>query len=75
MADILDPRPARHSDGGHMNGLDDAYLFEVIKRGGPAVGKSPQMAGWAGPLDDAQIRDVIAFIRTLADPPYTPPAD
>ena len=33
------------------------------------------MAAWGGSLTDAQIRDVIAFIRTLADPPYSPPAD
>lgn len=64
----LDPRPARHGDGSYMNGLSDDYLFEVIAKGGAAVGKSPLMAPWGGTLDDAQIRDVIAFIRTLADP-------
>jgi mono/diheme cytochrome c family protein len=45
----------------------------VIKLGGPAVGKSPLMAPWGGTLDDQQIRDVIAFVRTLADPPYEGP--
>jgi mono/diheme cytochrome c family protein len=57
-----------------MNALSDAHLFSVIQKGGPAVGKSQLMAAWGGALTDAQIRDVIAFIRTLADPPYTPPA-
>jgi len=74
VAQTLDPKPARHSDGTYMNALSDAHLFSVIQKGGPAVGKSPLMAAWGGALTDAQIRDVIAFIRTLADPPYAPPA-
>ncbi len=53
-----------------MNALDDAYLTKVIKEGGAAVGKSPLMAPWGGTLSDAQLADVIAFIRSLADPPY-----
>ena len=28
------------------------------------------MGAWGGVLNDAQIRDVIAYIRTLAKPPY-----
>ena len=75
MAAALTPKPARHDDGAYMNALDDEHLFLVIKNGGSAVGKSPLMAAWGGALTDAQIRDVIAFIRTLANPPYSPPAD
>lgn len=74
IAVALIPSPARHSDGTYMNDLSDEHLFRVIKNGGTAVGKSPLMAAWGGTLTDAQIRDVIAFIRTLADPPYSPPA-
>jgi mono/diheme cytochrome c family protein len=73
IAVALIPTPARHNDGEYMNALDDEYLFSVIKHGGSAVGKSAVMAAWGGSLTDAQIRDVIAFIRTLADPPYSPP--
>ncbi|MEN8180938.1 MAG: cytochrome c [Myxococcota bacterium] len=65
----LDPSPARHSDGEVMNALSDDYLFRVIEGGGPAVGKSPLMTAWGGTLRDGEIRDVVAFIRTLADPP------
>lgn len=68
----LDPKPTRHSDGNLMNGLSDAYLEKVIREGGAAVGKSPMMAAWGGSLTDAQIADVVAFIRTLATPPYKP---
>jgi mono/diheme cytochrome c family protein len=70
----LDPRPARHDDGAYMNALTNEHLFRVIKEGGAAVGKSPLMAPWGGALSDAQIRDVVAFLRTLPDPPYTGPA-
>jgi mono/diheme cytochrome c family protein len=68
VAAALDPRPARHSDGAYMNALSDEHLFRVIKEGGPAVGKSPLMAAWGGSLSDAQIRDVVAYIRSLAGP-------
>jgi len=36
------------------------------------VGKSSMMAPLGGSLSDQQIRNVIAFIRSLADPPYQP---
>ncbi|MCH8130959.1 MAG: cytochrome c [Deltaproteobacteria bacterium] len=72
LAAALDPKPAAHSDGNVMNGLSDAYLFKVIQQGGAAVGKAPIMAPWGGSLDDAQIWDLVAFIRTLAHPPYEP---
>jgi len=66
----LDPKPAAHNDGNYMNGLSDEHLTKVIEEGGVSVGKSPLMAPWGGTLDDAQVQDVIAFIRSLADPPY-----
>ena len=69
----LDPRPARHDDGAYMNALSNEHLFKVIKEGGAAVGKSPLMAPWGGALSDEQIRDVVAFVRTLAEPAYTGP--
>ena len=62
----LDPQPAKHSDAAYMDGLSDEHLFTVIKRGGPAVGKSPLMAPWGGTLSDDQIRDVVAFTRSLS---------
>ena len=67
----LTPRPARHDDGSYMNALSNQHLFRVIKEGGAAVGKSPMMAPWGGALSDDQIRDLVAFIRTLATPPYS----
>ena len=72
VAQALNPKPARHSNGAYMNPLTDDYLFKVIKFGGAAVGKSAMMAPLGGSLSDQQIRNTIAFIRTLADPPYQP---
>jgi mono/diheme cytochrome c family protein len=72
VAQALNPKPARHSDGAYMNPLTDDYLFKVIKFGGASVGKSAMMAPLGGSLSDQQIRNVIAFIRSLADPPYQP---
>jgi mono/diheme cytochrome c family protein len=56
-----------------MNALSNEYLFRVIKEGGAAVGKSPLMMPWGGALSDAQIWDVVAHVRTLAQPPYKGP--
>jgi len=43
----------------------DAALTNVIKNGAGAYGGSPLMAPWGGTLSDAQIQDVIAYIRTF----------
>jgi mono/diheme cytochrome c family protein len=69
-AAALVPKPAKHHDGAYMNALTNEHLFKVIKEGGPSAGKSPMMAPWGGMLGDAQIWDVVAFVRSLAAPPY-----
>lgn len=69
----LDPKPAAHNDGSYMNALTDEHLTTVIRDGGASVGKSPLMAPWGGALNEDQLKDVIAFIRSLADPPYAGP--
>lgn len=71
----LTPQPARHSDGGYMNGLSDEYLTQVIRDGGASVGKSPLMAAWGTTLSDQDIAHVVAFVRSLADPPYRAPSN
>jgi cytochrome c oxidase cbb3-type subunit III len=45
--------------------LPDGFLFTVIADGGEAVGKSSYMPAWRGTLSEQDIKDVIAFIRTL----------
>lgn len=69
-AKALTPKPRDHSDGNYMNALSDEHLFKVIKEGGASVGKSPIMPPQVD-LKEAQIQDIIAFVRTLAVPPYS----
>jgi mono/diheme cytochrome c family protein len=69
----LNPRPARHTDGDYMNSLTNEHMFKVIELGGGAVGKSPLMAPWGGTLSDQQIWNLVAFVRSLAEPPYACP--
>lgn len=66
LARMLVPKPARHSDAAFMNARSDAYLIRLLKEGGPALGKSPLMAAWGRILADEQIRDLVAFLRSLA---------
>jgi mono/diheme cytochrome c family protein len=63
------PKPRDHTDGAYMNQLSNEHLTKVIKEGGQAVGKSPNMPGQPQ-LNEQQLRDLIAFIRSLASPPY-----
>ena len=62
---LLKVKPADWTDKAKMSKLSDSDLFNVIKGGGGAVGKSKLMPAWSGKLSDGQIRDVIAFIRSL----------
>lgn len=50
---------------GYIEFLPDSFLYTVILEGGAAVGKSGFMPSWKSTLSDQDIKDVIAFIRTL----------
>lgn len=67
----LQPAPAKHADGAYMNALTNEHLFKVVKEGGAAVGKSATMAPWGTSMSDEEIMGLVAFMRGLADPPYT----
>ena len=69
-AQALNPKPRDHTDGAYMNQLSNEHIAKIIKNGGPAVGKSPMMPPQAD-LTEQQIEEVIAFVRTLAVPPYS----
>jgi mono/diheme cytochrome c family protein len=61
-----DPPPADHTDPVRMGALTDADIYTVICGGGAAVGKSPLMAAWGPIVQDQGLRDLVAYIRTLA---------
>ena len=69
MAKLFQRAPARHTDAAYMGVLTDDYLHRLLKEGGPAVGKSAQMAAWGGTLSDGQLDDLIAFMRSLSVDP------
>jgi mono/diheme cytochrome c family protein len=67
-AESLPVRPADHTNAALMNSRSDAFLRDVIAKGGSAVGLSPFMPSWSGILKDAQIQDLVDYIRSLAKP-------
>lgn len=65
-------KPQDLTQGEILNPLPDHFLVSLVSRGGQAVGLSPLMPGFRPQLSDTQIADVIAFVRTLAQPPFDP---
>jgi mono/diheme cytochrome c family protein len=61
----LDPKPRNLTDPTYMASLNDRYLFELVSRGGVAVGKSAMMPPQAA-LTAQDLGNVIAFVRTLS---------
>lgn len=71
----LNPKPVHLDDGAYMNRLSNAYLRRITAEGGAAVGKSSMMPGLEATLSEAEIRDVVAFVRSLAEPAYRCPRE
>ena len=44
---------------------EDADLELIIKNGAAAYGGSPLMVGWGAALSDADVQNVIAYVRTF----------
>lgn len=68
--DNLSPAPHQFSDGATYNRLADADLVNLITHGGEALGKSPLSPPFGATLKPAEIKAVVAYIRSIADPPY-----
>jgi mono/diheme cytochrome c family protein len=66
----LPVKPADHTNGTVMNQLSDQFLRDIISKGGSAVGKSSFMPSWGSSIDEKQVRDLVAYLRSIADPPY-----
>jgi mono/diheme cytochrome c family protein len=65
-AAALTPKPADFTNKAYMTALKDQYLFDLIQKGGATVGKSPLMTPFGSKLNDGEIRDVIAYVRSLS---------
>jgi mono/diheme cytochrome c family protein len=70
----LNPAPPLMNDGATLNGLSDEFMQNIITLGGSAMGKSPMMPPWGRTLTQDEIRAIIAYARSIAQPPYHPPA-
>ena len=56
------------SDPAAMQVVSDRFLFEITKKGSSQFGRSNAMPAWGMKLSDTEIRDVVAYIRSLARP-------
>ena len=62
-AATLKTKPRDFADCTRMASITDDTMFNVIKNGGPAAGLSADMTAWKAGLEDAEIKDLIAYIR------------
>lgn len=54
------------TDKAIMAVFTDDYLAEITAKGGEALGKSPAMLAYGDKLSEQQIKDIVAYIRSLA---------
>ncbi len=64
QADALDPKPRDLTNCALMKD-SDGTLFTVIKEGGPAAKLSKDMPAWKDGMDDDEIHDLVAYVRSL----------
>ncbi len=67
----LATKPADLANGHLVNSLPDAWLVSVILNGGPAEGLSPAMPPFRGNLNAGQAGQIVAFLRSIAQPTPT----
>jgi mono/diheme cytochrome c family protein len=65
-------KPQDLTEGRLLNALPDHWMERLLREGGAGVGLSPLMPGFERLLSDAQRGDVLAYVRSLAEPPYDP---
>jgi mono/diheme cytochrome c family protein len=66
--------PARHADAAAMSRRPDDSLFDVIAAGGLPAGRSARMPAFGAALSNAEVRALVAQIRTLCKcqgPPWS----
>jgi mono/diheme cytochrome c family protein len=62
----LPVHPADHTNATLMNGRSDAFLRDVIAKGGSAMGLSSFMPAWQGLFKASEIQDLVSYVRSLA---------
>jgi mono/diheme cytochrome c family protein len=65
-------KPSNLADGRLLNSLPDEFLINVIRHGGPAEGLAPTMPPFDRTLSEAQIRLIVSYARSIAEPAHDP---
>jgi len=65
QADALTTKPRDFTDCARMKAMTDDTIFTAIKDGGEAVHLSKDMPAWKDGMDDDEIHDLVAYVRTL----------
>ena len=65
-------KPQNLAVGRILNALPDHMLIRAVAEGPQSIGLSNLMPPFKPTLSDAQISDVVAYIRTFAEPAYDP---
>lgn len=66
----LEVKPHAFAEGAVLNKMSDAELTSIIQHGGPALNRSALMPPFGYTLSSNDVKALIAYIRTVADPPY-----
>src|SRR5213594_2028478 len=72
MATTLAVPPRNLADQVYMATRSDQQLFDIISQGSSTTGLPPIMMAFGNQLNEQQIWDIVAYVRTLAAGPSTP---
>ena len=65
QADALTTKPRDFTDCARMKAISDDTLFSAIKEGGESVHLSKDMPAWKDGMEDDEIHDLVAYVRSL----------
>jgi mono/diheme cytochrome c family protein len=63
-------KPSDLTEGRRLNQLPDEFFVNIVLNGGPTEGLSPGMPPFRGNLNETQVRQITAYLRTLAVPAF-----
>ena len=61
-------RPRNLTDAAYMSTLKDKKIYATISLGGGHFKKAVQMPAWNLTMTPAQMKNLVAYIRTLSEP-------
>ncbi len=64
-AQAMNPKPRNLTDKAWQAKVTDEHLAKVIKEGGPAVGLSATMAPWGAVVSDAELKNLVQYVRSF----------